>query len=191
MMKRFAERPADRVLTDDELRALWVGLDARPGRAADAIRLRMLLGQRGDEVIDMEWAEVDLQSAVWELPARRTKNGRPHAVPLAATALQVLKTRREQASESDVRVFGDLSRWTDDYRALAAIHDGAYVWKDLRRTVGTRLAGLGFSTTTIGRVLNHAAVVITEKHYIKHLYLAEKRAALEAWDRELHRIIEQ
>jgi integrase len=191
MMKRFAERPADRVLTDDELRALWVGLDARPGRAADAIRLRMLLGQRGDEVIDMEWAEVDLQSAVWELPARRTKNGRPHAVPLAATALQVLKTRREQASESDVRVFGDLSRWTDDYRALAAIHDGAYVWKDLRRTVGTRLAGLGFSTTTIGRVLNHAAVVITEKHYIKHLYLAEKRAALEAWDRELQRIIEQ
>src|SRR5581483_6583600 len=57
MIKRFQERPSDRVLTDTELRELWAGLDARPGSAADALRLRLLLGQRGAEVIGMRWHE--------------------------------------------------------------------------------------------------------------------------------------
>jgi integrase len=53
MIKRFQERPSARVLTDDELRALWIALEARPGPAADAIKLRLLLGQRGAEVVGM------------------------------------------------------------------------------------------------------------------------------------------
>jgi hypothetical protein len=51
MIKRFKEQPSERVLTDDELRALWTTLDAHLGAPADAIRLRLLLGQRGGEVI--------------------------------------------------------------------------------------------------------------------------------------------
>jgi hypothetical protein len=66
---------------------------------------------------------------------------------------------------------------------------GAYVWKDLRRTVATRLAGLGFDDTTIGRFLNHARYTVTAKHYNKHLYLEEKRRALDSWDRELTAIL--
>ena len=62
MIKRFKENASERVLTDDELRALWAGLDARPGLAADAMRLRLLLGQRGGEVVGMRWAELDLES---------------------------------------------------------------------------------------------------------------------------------
>src|SRR3954463_3145917 len=53
MMKRFQEKPSDRVLTDDELRELWAALDARTGPAADAMKLRLLLGQRGGEVMGM------------------------------------------------------------------------------------------------------------------------------------------
>jgi len=191
MMKRFAEKPQDRVLADEELRTLWAGLDAHPGRAADAVRLRLLLGQRGDETIGMEWSEVDLSTGTWEMPGSRTKNGRPHAVPLAPTALALLKRRRADSPDADVHVFSDLSRWTEDYRALAVIHGGSYEWKDLRRTVATRLAGLGFSETTIGRVLNHARYTVTAKHYNQHVYAAEKCAALEAWDRELQRVIEK
>src|SRR4029077_19576811 len=37
MIKRFQERASDRVLTDAELRTLWLGLDAQPGPAADAL----------------------------------------------------------------------------------------------------------------------------------------------------------
>jgi len=69
------------------------------------------------------------------------------------------------------------------------IHGGAYEWTDLRRTVGTRLAGLGFDETTIGRVLNHARYTVTAKHYNQHVYLDEIRRALTAWDRELQHVV--
>ncbi len=189
MEKRFKERPADRVLTDDELRALWTGLDAHPGRAADALRLRLLLGQRGEEIAGMTWPEVDLEAAVWQLPGARTKNGRPHAVPLPASALAVLTRARAALPADEARVFPHLTLRSDDHRALAVIHGGQYEWKDLRRTFATRLAGLGFEETTIGRVLNHARVSVTSKHYNQHAYLDEKQRALDAWDRELAAIV--
>jgi integrase len=47
-------------------------LEARPGPAADAVKLRLLLGQRGGEVIGMRWSEVDLQAGTWTLPGSRT-----------------------------------------------------------------------------------------------------------------------
>ncbi len=189
MEKRFKERPADRVLSDDELRTLWAGLDAHPGRAADALRLRLLLGQRGEEIAGMTWPEVDLEAAVWQLPGARTKNGRPHAVPLPSSAIAVLTRARAALPADEARVFPFLSLRSDDHRALAVIHGGKYEWKDLRRTFATRLAGLGFDETCIGRVLNHARVTVTAKHYIQHAYLDEKQRALDAWDRELQRIV--
>jgi integrase len=94
MIKRFKERPSDRVLSDDELRALWLALDAHPGAPADTIRLRLLLGQRGGEVIGMHWDEVDLKAGVWHLPGARTKNARPHFGPLPPSALALLERRR-------------------------------------------------------------------------------------------------
>ncbi|MGE0463250.1 MAG: tyrosine-type recombinase/integrase [Vicinamibacterales bacterium] len=190
MIKRFDERAGERVLTDDELRALWVGLDAQPGPAADVIRLRLLLGQRGGETVGMAWLELDLEAGVWEIPGRRTKNRHPHAVPLPPTALAILERRRTETDATAIRVFPGRVMLDGAGRALSALTGGAYEWTDLRRTVATRLAGLGFDDTTIGRTLNHARATVTAKHYNRHLYLEEKRRALEAWDAELLRILE-
>ena len=85
-------------------------------------------------------------------------------------------------------VFPGLTLTGDAHKALGVIHGGAYTWKDLRRTVATRLAGLGFDETVIGRVLNHARVTVTARHYDQHAYLDETRRALTAWDLELQRI---
>jgi len=190
IIKRFKERPRERVLTDAEIRALWTGLDARPGAASDAIRLRLLLGQRGAETAEMQWSELDLDHAIWTLPRVRTKTQlRPHVVALPPTALALLTRRREAAAKDEPRVFSDLTLTGDEHKALGVLHGGAYSWKDLRRTVGTRLAELGFDETTIGRVLNHARVTITAKHYNQHAYVEEIRQALTAWDVELQRIL--
>jgi len=189
MIKRFKEQPSDRVLTDAELRHLWAGLDAQPGQASDALRLRLLLGQRGAEVLGMKWDEIDLVNKTWELPGARTKNGRPHIVPLPPTAMTLLKRVRAAVASDEPRVFPGLTAWTDEQRALSSIHQGAYEWKDLRRTVSTRLAGFGFSEEVIGRTLNHARYTVTSRHYIKHSYLAETRHALETWDAVLADIV--
>ena len=189
VIKRFSEHPRDRVLSDDELRALWCGLDARPGAAADALRLRLLLGQRGSETAGMRWDEIDLEAAAWALPPTRTKNKRAHVVPLPSMALALLTRRRGDVAADEPRVFPGLTLTCDAHKALSVLHGGGYEWKDLRRTVATRLAGLGFDETTIGRVLNHARATVTAKHYNQHAYLDETRRALDAWDRELSGIL--
>jgi integrase len=189
IIKRFSEQPRERVRTDAELRALWKGLDEHPGEASDAIRLRLLLGQRGEETSDALWNEIDLEAAIWSLPNTRTKNKRAHVVALPPEALTILKRRREAVPEDAPRVFPSLDLTGDEHKALNAIHNGAYEWTDLRRTVATRLAGLGFDETTIGRVLNHARYTVTGKHYNQHVYVEEIRQALTAWDRELRRVL--
>ena len=190
IIKRFKDQPRDRVLTDDELRALCAGLDAHPGAAGDAVRLRMLLGQRGAETAEMLWTELDLDRGIWTLPRLRTKTQlRAHVVALPPTALALLKQRRDATAADEPRVFPALTLRGNEHKALYDLHNGAYEWKDLRRTVGTRLAELGFDETTIGRVLNHARVTVTAKHYNQHAYVEEIRTALTAWDRELQRIL--
>jgi len=190
LIKRVKERPRDRVLTDAELRALWEGLDEQPGTASDALRLRLLLGQRGDETAGMTWSEIDVDRALWTLPRPRTKTQqRPHVVPLPRTALALLERRRQIVPTSEPRVFPALTLTSPEHKALGALHGEAYEWKDLRRTVGTRLAELGFDETTIGRALNHARHTITAKHYNQHTYTNEIRQALTAWDTELQRIL--
>ncbi|MFT3820458.1 MAG: integrase arm-type DNA-binding domain-containing protein [Rubrivivax sp.] len=63
-----------------------------------ALLLSALLFQRPGNIRAMEWAEVDLDAALWTIPAakmKRTKagkaNGRPHLVPLAPQAVEVLR----------------------------------------------------------------------------------------------------
>ena len=60
---------------------------------------------------------------------------------------------------------------------------------DLRRTMATRLADLHTPSQVIGRILNHAPVSVTEKHYIHSEFENEKREALELWARRLNVIV--
>ena len=88
---------------DEELRALWIGLTDHPGRAADALRLRLLTGQRGEhEIAPMTWAEVDMDARLWLIPKARTKNGR--GARGAAQRLRPCKCssgRRREVSEDE------------------------------------------------------------------------------------------
>jgi integrase len=168
---------------------LCAALEAAETAASDAVWLRLLLGQRGEETAGMLWAELDLTTGVWSLDGQRTKNKRPHVVALPPAALAIVNRRRTVVGDDDPRVFPGLSLTAPEHKALSAIHGGAYQWTDLRRTVATRLAGLGFDETTIGRVLNHARYGVTGKHYNQHAYLEEIRRALLAWNVELDRIL--
>jgi len=63
-----------------------------------ALRLAPLVFQRPGNLRTMEWAEVNLQAAVWTVPAAKLKrsisekiNGRDHIVPLSIQALAILQ----------------------------------------------------------------------------------------------------
>ena len=55
-----------------------------------ALKLAPLLFVRPGELRNMEWAEVDLEKAEWNLPAEKMKNRQPHLVPLATQAVSIL-----------------------------------------------------------------------------------------------------
>ncbi|MEI7601561.1 MAG: integrase arm-type DNA-binding domain-containing protein [Aestuariivirga sp.] len=60
-----------------------------------ALHLMCLLYPRPGELRQADWSEFDLNKAVWTIPAARTKMRRPHAKPLAAQALQILRELKE------------------------------------------------------------------------------------------------
>src|SRR5262249_25456057 len=84
-----AER--DRVLTDDEIVAIWRAAD--DGSAfGKIIRLLLLTACRRAEVGGMSWQELDLKTGQWSIPPQRTKNARKHTLALPPAALEIVNS---------------------------------------------------------------------------------------------------
>ena len=65
-------------------------LRKRGGMAALALEFTILTAARSGETRGATWQEMDLERALWTVPASRMKSGREHFVPLSAPALKVL-----------------------------------------------------------------------------------------------------
>src|SRR5262249_61311749 len=83
-----AERPRERVLTDEELTRVWSAADRLSYPFGALVQLLVLTGQRRGEIAGMCWAEI--KGDLWTLPADRAKNAKAHDVPLSRAALDVL-----------------------------------------------------------------------------------------------------
>lgn len=179
----------DRVLKDDELRAVWRAT-AGGDEFSQIVRLLILSGQRREEVSGMLWDEVDLANATWSLPGSRTKNGLPHEVPLSAPMLEILQRRDDVRLEGRTHVFGRSGRtgFSGFSKGKALLDERcplASHWRihDLRRSVSTGLARLRVRHEVIEALLNHVSGAKSgvAGTYNRHLYDAEKREALDLW----------
>ena len=204
---RWANRPAvvaglprlakeitrDRELSPDEIRAFWQRL---ADKEADGtllppialwMRLRLLTGQRGGSIASMKWADVNLTTKVWEIPAADMKGGKSHIVPLSTPVVE-LKARRT-ATEADERFVlqGGRSR-----RIRLGIIDAMdldnFRPHDLRRTCATGMARARVPRFVVARVLGHINGSVTGI-YDRYEYLDEKRVALDTWGRVLTGIV--
>lgn len=176
------EAPGERVLSWEELAAAWHADIPLLHRAA--IRLLIVTGgQRVREVVEAQWAE--FEPGLWSMP--RTKNGRPHLVPLTTLAEEVVAEIRTLVPSGRYLfpLSGDprLKRpFRDDtlYKAVSG-----WTPRDLRRTCKTLMGEAGVDKFTRDRIQNHAINDVSGKHYDRYSYLTEKRAGLETWEREL------
>ena len=71
--------------------AFMADLRGRAATAARALEFAILTAARSGEVLGATCAEIDLEGAVWAVPAIRMKAGREHRVPLSAPALELLR----------------------------------------------------------------------------------------------------
>jgi integrase len=89
------------VLDDDEIRRFWQKLANRSNVFRDIGRVAMLTSQRRTEVAEMEWSEINLGAATWDIPGDRTKNGAKHHVPLSAPVIEILRSYSTERTPDD------------------------------------------------------------------------------------------
>jgi integrase len=184
----------DRVLSDDEIRHVWSASDGA-GAFDGIVRALLLTGQRRDEVCGLAWSELDPGLTVWTLPAARSKNGKPHVIPISPQ-LEALLRAQPHISRSDLVFPGErrvFSGWSKS-KARLDRRCGVSGWRlhDLRRTVATGLQRLGVRLEVTEAVLGHvggsrAGIVGI---YQRHTWANEKRAALNAWGEHVAAIVE-
>ena len=182
LSKPSPDTQRDRVLTEDEVRAVWTGCDAEPGIIADAFRLMLVTAQRRGEVLSMRWQDVD--GSWWTIPAELAKNGLAHRVPLSRQALA--NGPWVFPSPTTDRPIENPQKAAERLRERSKVADLRL--HDLRRTAASLMTGMGISRLTVKKILNHAERDVTAV-YDRHSYDPEKRSALEAWGRRLEAIV--
>jgi integrase len=216
---RKPQRPPsrDRVLSDQELRAIWNACgDDDHGRI---VRLLILLGARRQEVGGMCWSELDkrndlsenltgltrdLDAGTWTLPAARSKNHRSHTITLPPSAAEIVRSVPRRACDE---LFGSLwggrrgfqiwgrSKAALDARLKRIYPSGEIVsWRlhDVRRTVATRMADIGVEPHIIEATLNHHSGFRSGVAgiYNKSPYTAQIAVALQRWAEHVDDLIE-
>jgi integrase len=208
----------DRVLSEDEMRALWAVMSDTekldklkiPKSRAIAIALCAVTLQRRGEVAGIDIAELDLVARTWTIPASRTKNGRAHIVPLSDEALRLISEAKTirivddpkakngplfPTSRGELKAIdaANLTRAFIQLAKEARLEDARL--HDLRRTGATAMTSerIGIPRFIVSRVLNHAsdtgdAAAVTAV-YDRNAYLPEKRRALDAWASLLGKIV--
>jgi integrase len=191
-----AETARDRVLSDDELRAVWEAADVLEPVYAGLIKLLILTGQRLREVSDMDWKEIDLDAKLWTLPGKRAKNSIEHSIPLSDQTVEILKALPRITGSDFVFTINGRNPIRGAHQAKrrldALVPDiPPWVLHDIRRTVASGMARLGINLPVIEKLLNHvsgsfAGIVGV---YQRHSFADEKRAAMTAWARHVQAIV--
>ncbi|CUT11097.1 Integrase [Bradyrhizobium sp.] len=179
------EHPRTRVLSEDEIRTFWHGLDRnnlpydRRTRLAlkfelvTMLRSRELLGARRDELFDL-----DGDNPRFDVPLKRVKKRRVIQQPLSDLAVKIIKEALASADQRFVfespmykcqpihrKAMADALRGTKheknkDKTKTAGLCEllglKPFTPHDLRRTAATLAGDLGFDDAAIAKCLDHA-----------------------------------
>jgi integrase len=204
---RAKDRERERVLSDDEIPAIWPHLS---GTFGAMVKVLLLTAQRRNEVARMAWREID-HDGVWTIPAERYKTKRANFVPLSKVALAVIeaqpkiegcefvfaaRARSGKGRGAEPASWCAFSGFSKTKPALDKVINAAnggtalpnWTLHDLRRTAKTLMVRAGVRPDISERVLGHVIAGV-EGVYDRHSYLGEKRDALEKLAAEIDRIL--
>jgi len=200
------EKSRDRILSDDEIRLLWMACDKEGWPFGTLAKLLLLTGQRRAEVAQAKRREFETSGndQVWKIPDPRSKNKREHFVPLSGPALATMREIPEVESEYLLTTTGKtpISGFSKGKKAIDAemlaiarkeaaergeepdtVKLEPWTLHDLRRTAASGMARLGVPVHVVEAVLNHQSGTIkgVARVYNRYEYAEEKREALTAW----------
>ena len=166
------------------------------------VMLLILTGQRRGEIAALKWSYINVDDRTITLPAEATKNRRQHTFPFGQGVADILEgmpqlgdylfpASREHVRGKPTTVFNG---WPKAKAQLDAKLENVEPWTlhDLRRTFSTGLAALGIAQVVVEKLLNHVsggALSPIAQVYNRHSYMAEMRAAIEAWEDKLATLV--
>jgi len=185
--------PRDRVLSDDELVAVWNNCQGDDDYSR-MVRLLILTGCRKMEVGGLRWSELNLADRIWTIPGARTKNKRDHILVLPRAFWEIVESVERRPGRDFLFGYSDhgFSNWHDPKVALDQ-RCGVTGWThhDIRRTVATRMAdspppdgtGLGVKPHVVEALLNHVSGHKSGVAgiYNRATYRPEVKTALAMW----------
>ena len=167
-----------------EIGAFMAELRAMPGTAARALEFVILTACRTGEAIGATWREIDLDAAVWSIPAARMKAGKEHRVPLSDATMKVLRDMKPGLPSAPVFA-GPKGKALSNMACLAV----------LRRMGRDTITSHGFRSTfrdwcseatayprdVAEMALAHAIGDKTEAAYRRGALLEKRRAMMADW----------
>jgi integrase len=184
------QQSRDRVLTDDELVAVWRAAHRYGGHYGTIIRILILTGMRRGECAAIEslWVHGDILT----IPKEITKNSRQHSMPLGPMTRGLLDTSFT-GPLFPARIGGEtFSGFSQSKKTLDKLLNIApWTLHDLRRTYATNLAMLGVAPHIIERLINHVTGTISgvSAIYNRANYMPEMKAAVDLWEARLQKLL--
>ena len=176
-------------LPDRELPQFLAKLAAYEGdvHTVQALHFLMLTAARPGEVRGARWAEIDLEAALWVIPADRMKMGHEHQVPLSLQALQVLHTMRPLTGDGEL-VFPSpvyMSRPLSENTFNSALARMGYKFEatahGFRALFSTVANEKGFNADVIERQLAHKERNKIRAAYHRSTYTADRAKLMQWW----------
>ncbi len=181
---RNPEKARERVLSDDELKAIWYATDDN-GDYSRVARLCLLTGCRREEIAGLRWDEIQTDRIV--IGPERMKGKMAQEIALLPMILAALPPRPETAAGC---IFGkrgtSFSGFSKGKRKLDAnlVQAGrampAWGLHDLRRTFSTRMHDAGIEPLVIEALMAHKQQGVAAV-YNRASFREAKRAALLRW----------
>ena len=153
-----------------------------------ALKLSAYLFTRPSELRQMEWTEIDLESALWSIPASKMKAGRPHLVPLAKQAVALLEeiapltAHRRYVFPSRTDPSKPMSNNTvrQALRRLGYDND-TMTAHGFRALASTRLYEMGYHSDLIEKQLAHAVGNEVRRAYDRSQHIEQRTTMMQEW----------
>jgi integrase len=184
-----SELARERILNDDELRAVWKTAEASPGPFGYLVRFILLTATRRSEAADM--VDTELSGDDWIIPAARYKNKLDHVIPLSQAARDLLDQIPRIKGVKYIFTTGataisGFSKFKEDFDEVCGVTD--YKIHDLRRTARSLMSRAGVDADHAERCMGHVIGGVRGT-YDRHAFYDEKKRAFEALAAQINRIL--
>jgi integrase len=185
------ERTRERVLSDDEIRALWNAAQKQRGPFASLVQFLLLTATRRNEAARATHDEITGNE--WLIPAERHKSKKEFLLPLSSVALAVLSAIPVIGKKGGYIFTTDgknpvsgFSKFKKSFEAASGV--SGWGLHDLRRTARTLMSRAGIEADIAERCLGHVIPGVRGV-YDRYRFASEKREAFERLAEEIKRIV--